>query len=91
MSRSGPEDFFFLGSGPGSKDFFFGLGPSLILTRSGLILARDLNTVKLKSMYNTLVLLFSTKRTLIIFEALIDRNKHQEMIVYQFFSPDNQL
>jgi hypothetical protein len=42
-------------------------------------------------MYNTFVLLFSTKRQLLIFGALIDRNKHQEMMAYQFFFLDNQL
>jgi hypothetical protein len=41
--------------------------------------------------YNNFVLLFSTKRQLLIFGALMDTNKHQEMIVYRFFSLDNQL
>ncbi len=34
---------------------------------------------------------FPRERQLLIFRALIDRNKHQEMIVYRFFSLDNQL
>jgi hypothetical protein len=42
-------------------------------------------------MYNILILLFSTKRKLLIFEALIDRNEQQEMIEYRFFSPIDRL
>jgi hypothetical protein len=40
---------------------------------------------------NTLILLFSTKRKILILEALVDGNEQQEMIVYRFFSPSNQL
>ncbi len=82
---------FFSGPGPGPKIFLSDPDPCLVLTRSSLILAWNLNTTELKSPYNTFVLLFSTKRQLLIFGALIDRNKHQEMIVYRFFYLNNQL
>ncbi len=50
-----------------------------------------MNTMKLKSTYNTLVLVFSTRRKILIFEALIDRNEQQEVVVYCFFSPGKLL
>jgi hypothetical protein len=87
------SEYFFLGSrsDPGTKIFLLDPDPSLVLTRSTLILAKNLNTMELKSTHNTFVLLFSTKRQLLIFGALIDTNKYQEMIAYRFFSLDDQL
>ncbi len=74
--------------GPDPKIFFSGPSTSLVLTRPDSHSAWNLNTVELKSMFNTLILLFSTKRNFLIFEALIVRNGQQEMIVHRFFFSD---
>jgi len=76
---------------PSTKIFFSYPGPSLVLTRSGLILAWNLNKLELKSTYNTFILFFSNKMKLLIFKASINRNEQQQMIGYRFFSLSNQL
>lgn len=61
------------------------------MPRPGLHLTWNINTVELKSTYNTSLLLFSTQRKLFVFEASIVRNEKQEMISYLFFVSESPI